>query len=47
MPITVLLLKSENLEKSKFSEFIKENIGGKFSEGRQKLTERPKDLIVF
>ena len=31
MPISILLQKSENLEKSKFSDFIKENIDGKFS----------------
>ena len=47
MPISILLQKSENLEKSEFSDFIKENIGEKFSESRQKLTERPRDLIIF
>ena len=47
MPISILLQKSENHEKSKFSDFIKENIGGKFSEGCQNLTERPRNLIIF
>ena len=35
MHISILLQKLENLEKSKFSDFIKENTGAKFSEGRQ------------
>ena len=36
MPISILLQKSENLEKSKFFNFKKENTGAKFFEGRQK-----------
>ena len=47
MPISILLQKSENLEKSKSSDFIKENTGAKFSEGHQKTTKMPRDLILF
>ena len=47
MPISILLQKSENREKLKFSHFIKENTGAKFSEGRQKSTKRHRDLILF
>ena len=47
MPISILLQKLENLEKSKFSDFIMENMGGKFSEGSQKLMKRPTVIIPF
>ena len=47
MPISILLQKSENLDKSKFSDLIKENTGAKFSEGCQKLTKRLRNLILF
>ena len=47
MPISILLQKLENPENSKFSDFMKENICAKFSEGRQKLTKRTRDLIIF
>ena len=30
-----------------FSDFINENTGSKFSEGRQKFTKRPRDLNLF
>ena len=47
MPISILLQKSENLENLKFYDFIKETTGAKFCEGRQKLTKRPRDLILY
>ena len=47
MAISILLQKWENLENSNFSDFIKENICEKFSEGRQKLTKRPRDIYIY